>query len=93
MRLKVKATTICVSIPFPEVEHGSHCVAFAENLILIANPSKSGGEWWYGKIPSTGKAGLFPKAYVQPVVQSECLLVYPDPANISLSQGHSQVFL
>lgn len=39
-------------------------VAFGENLILKANPSKTGGDWWYGTLVRDGKAGLFPKTYV-----------------------------
>ena len=42
------------------------CVlAFSENVTLIANPSKVGGDWWYGKTVSNGKSGLFPKTYVE----------------------------
>jgi len=44
--------------------------AFGENLIIIANPSKSDGDWWYGKTLSTGKSGLFPKTYVEIVTPS-----------------------
>jgi hypothetical protein len=40
-------------------------VAFGENLVIVAHPSKSGGDWWYGTVVSTGKAGFFPKTYVQ----------------------------
>ncbi len=40
-------------------------LAFSENLTLIANPSKVGGDWWYGKTVSNGKSGLFPKTYVE----------------------------
>lgn len=39
--------------------------AFSENVVIIANPSKSGGDWWYGKNVSTGESGLFPKTYVE----------------------------
>lgn len=48
---------------------------FAENLIIVANPSKSGGDWWYGKVEATGKSGLFPKTYVD-VVQSSEIVIY-----------------
>ena len=54
-----------------------HCslsmLAFGENLVIIANPSKSDGDWWYGKTVSTGKKGLFPKTYVEVVHPSEIL--------------------
>ena len=44
--------------------------AFGEHLIIIANPSKSGGEWWYGTVSNTGKSGLFPKTYVDVINSS-----------------------
>ena len=34
-------------------------------MIIIANPSKSGGAWWYGKAVKEGKSGFFPSTYVQ----------------------------
>lgn len=40
-------------------------LAFTENVVIIANPSKSGGDWWYGKNVSTGKSGLFPQTYIE----------------------------
>jgi len=40
-------------------------LAFRENGIVVAHPSKSGGDWWYGRNVSTGKRGLFPKTYVE----------------------------
>ena len=44
--------------------------AFGENLIMIANPSKSDGDWWYGTVSNTSKSGLFPKTYVEVVERS-----------------------
>jgi len=40
-------------------------LAFGENLVLLANPSKSGGDWWYGTVVQDGKSGFFPKTYVE----------------------------
>jgi len=51
------------------------CLAFSENVIIIANPSKSGGDWWYGKNVSTGKSGLFPKTYVNVVKPCKSLSI------------------
>lgn len=48
--------------------------AFGENLIVSANPSRSGGDWWYGTLIGTGKAGFFPKIYVQTLDHGEYLL-------------------
>jgi len=45
-------TSICVS-------------AFEENRIVVAHPSKSGSDWWYGTSIIEGKSGFFPKTYVQ----------------------------
>lgn len=49
-------------------------VGFPENVILTANPSKTGGDWWYGTLLSNGHTGLFPKTYVQPVIERKCPL-------------------
>ena len=43
------------------------CIAFGENLILTAHPSKSGDDWWYGTLLRDGKSGFFPKTYVEKV--------------------------
>jgi Variant SH3 domain len=51
--------------------------AFDENLIITANPSKSGGDWWYGSLVSNGKSGVFPKTYVDVVNQSLFRLSVP----------------
>ena len=44
--------------------------AFGENLIIVANPSKSDGDWWYGTVSNTSKSGLFPKTYIEIVKPS-----------------------
>jgi hypothetical protein len=36
----------------------------------MANPSKTGGDWWYGRSVRDGAAGMFPKAYVQEIITS-----------------------
>ena len=40
-------------------------LALSKNITLIANPSKVGGDWWYGKTVSNSKSGLFPKTHVE----------------------------
>ena len=40
-------------------------LAFGENIVLIAHPSKTGGDWWYGTIVQNGKSGFFPKTYAE----------------------------
>jgi hypothetical protein len=54
-------------------------LSFGENLVIVAHPSKSGGDWWYGTVVSTGKAGFFPKTYVQDLeaVKARGLYDYP----------------
>lgn len=44
--------------------------------MIVANPSKSGGDWWFGKTVNNGKSGLFPKTYVEVVTPSKCLCGY-----------------
>mgnify|MGYP001449031976 CR=1 FL=1 len=46
-------------------------LAFTENVTLIANPSKSGGDWWFGKTVKGGRSGLFPKTYVDVIQPGE----------------------
>ncbi|KAI9451971.1 hypothetical protein BJY52DRAFT_1295264 [Lactarius psammicola] len=54
-------------------------LTFGENLVIIAHPSKTGGDWWYGTVASSGKAGFFPKTYVQGLeaVKAKGLYDYP----------------
>ena len=40
-------------------------LAFDRNQVVLANPSKSGGDWWYGSLVKGGAAGFFPNTYVQ----------------------------
>ena len=39
--------------------------AFDRNQVVLANPSKSGGDWWYGSLVKGSAAGFFPNTYVQ----------------------------
>jgi len=50
-----------------------YCLAFAENLVLVAHPSKSGGDWWYGTLLAEARSGFFPKTYVQTLENSTLL--------------------
>jgi hypothetical protein len=50
-------------------------LTFGENLIIVANPSKSGDEWWYGKLRD-GKSGFFPSTYVQKVEPIRAVALY-----------------
>jgi hypothetical protein len=52
-------------------------VAFGENLVIAANSSKTGGDWWYGTVVSSGKAGFFPKTYVQTYETGELFYCQP----------------
>jgi hypothetical protein len=45
---------------------------FEENTIVVAHPSKSGSDWWYGTSVADGRSGFFPKTYVQVVQPGTC---------------------
>ena len=51
------------------------CLAFPENVILTARPSKSGGDWWYGTSVRENKSGFFPQTYVERVQTGTYLLI------------------
>jgi hypothetical protein len=61
--------------------------------VLLANPSKSGGDWWYGTLVKSGKKGLFPKTYVQEVFPRVATAVYTynasDADEMSFEEGQS----
>ncbi|KAI0027714.1 hypothetical protein K488DRAFT_60641, partial [Vararia minispora EC-137] len=52
-------------------------LSFGENIVLEAHPSKSGGDWWYGKTVRDGKSGFFPRAYVQEFSAVKAKALYP----------------
>jgi len=58
-------------------------LAFAENLVLLTHPSKSGGAWWYGTISSSGAKGFFPSSYVQILDDIKAAAMYPYAAGNS----------
>ena len=68
MHTKGKGPKISVSFALrPVLKRLTQDVAFAENLIIKAHPSKSGGDWWYGTLLRDGKTGFFPKTYVDKI--------------------------
>ncbi|PPQ91776.1 hypothetical protein CVT25_000421 [Psilocybe cyanescens] len=60
---------------------GPEDLSFGENLMINANPSKSGGDWWYGTVVNTGKSGLFPKTYVEVVKPKKAKAIYTYTGN------------
>lgn len=45
---------------------------FKDNLVLVAHPNKdSSSEWWYGTTVKDGRAGWFPKTYVERIDMGE----------------------
>ena len=50
-------------------------VAFPENVVLVAHPSKSGGDWWHGTSVRDNKSGFFPQTYVERVQTGVNLLI------------------
>lgn len=75
MRMMVSGRKICVSSRSSAMSMMIlmylHLSAFSENIVIIANPSKSGGAWWYGKTVKEGRSGLFPSTYVQELENGE----------------------
>ncbi|KDR82039.1 hypothetical protein GALMADRAFT_240494 [Galerina marginata CBS 339.88] len=55
---------------------GPEDLSFGENIVIVANPSKSGGDWWYGTTVNDGKFGLFPKNYVEVVTPKKAKAVF-----------------
>ncbi|KAF8626353.1 hypothetical protein AX15_005009 [Amanita polypyramis BW_CC] len=76
---------------YPFAADGPDELSFGENLVLVANPSKSGGDWYYGTLLSTRKSGLFPKTFVQVIepVTAKALYEYSSssPDELSISAG------
>jgi len=55
---------------------GPEDLSFGENLIIVANPAKNDGDWWYGTIVTSSKSGLFPKTYVEVVKPRKAKAIY-----------------
>ncbi|KAJ3482401.1 hypothetical protein NLJ89_g12142 [Agrocybe chaxingu] len=76
---------------YPFEGDGPEDLSFEENLMIVANPSKTGGDWWYGTLVKTGKAGLFPKTYVEVVTPKKAKTIYAyignNPDELSFNEG------
>ncbi|RDB19337.1 Actin cytoskeleton-regulatory complex protein pan1 [Hypsizygus marmoreus] len=70
---------------------GPDDLSFGENLVLTVNPSKTGGDWWYGTLVNTGKSGVFPKTYIEVVkpVKARALYTYTgnNPDELPFTEG------
>jgi len=66
-------------------------LSFAENLILTAHPSKSGGDWCYGTLVRDGRAGFFPRTYVERIEEVKARALYSytgnSPDELPFSEG------
>ena len=60
-------------------------IAFPENVVLTAYPSKSGGDWWYGTSVRNKKSGFFPQTYVELVQTGANILMDNIPCLIIFS--------
>lgn len=60
---------------------GPEDLSFAENLVLIVNPSKSGSDWWFGTTLKDGRSGLFPKTYIEVVQPTKAKAIYAYETN------------
>ncbi|KAH9483528.1 Actin cytoskeleton-regulatory complex protein pan1 [Psilocybe cubensis] len=88
-----KSTQLKVRSLYAFEGDGPEDLSFGENLIINANPSKSGGDWWYGSVVSTGKSGLFPKTYVEVVKPKKAKAIYSYTGNnadeLPISEGET----
>jgi hypothetical protein len=60
-------TTIRVRSLYPYEGQRNEDLSFGENLIIVAHPSKSNGDWWHGETAKDHQSGFFPRTYVQPL--------------------------
>ncbi|KAF8874204.1 hypothetical protein CPB84DRAFT_1967046 [Gymnopilus junonius] len=72
---------------------GPEDLSFNENLVILANPSKTGGDWWYGTMVNGGKAGLFPKTYVEVVTPKTAKAAFTyeagNPDELAFTEGET----
>ncbi|KAK0185975.1 hypothetical protein F5146DRAFT_163320 [Armillaria mellea] len=86
-----KSRELRVRTLYAYVADGPDDLSFDENVILKANPSKTGGDWWFGTVVTTGKSGLFPRTYVEVTkfVNAKALYTYTGNGSdeLSFSEG------
>ncbi|KAF7294543.1 Actin cytoskeleton-regulatory complex protein [Mycena indigotica] len=72
---------------------GAEDITFGENDILIANPSKTGGDWWFGRSLRDGRSGMFPKTYVAEIQPTTAKAIYAYNASntdeLSFAEGET----
>ncbi|PPQ97490.1 hypothetical protein CVT26_002719 [Gymnopilus dilepis] len=72
---------------------GPEDLSFPENVVIVANPSKTGGDWWYGTMVQTGKSGLFPKTYVEVITPRTAKAAFAyeasNPDELAFSEGET----
>ncbi|THV00744.1 hypothetical protein K435DRAFT_750939 [Dendrothele bispora CBS 962.96] len=88
-----KSTSLRVRSLYAFEGDGPEDLSFAENVMLVANPSKTGGDWWYGKLETSGKSGLFPKTFVEEVkpVKARAIFTYSGENSDELSVVEGEV--
>ncbi|THH31859.1 hypothetical protein EUX98_g2302 [Antrodiella citrinella] len=68
-------------------------LSFGENVMIVASPSKSGGDWWHGTIVRDEKSGFFPNTYVEKVQSIEAKALYDytgsNPDELPFQEGDS----
>ncbi|KAG6375732.1 hypothetical protein JVT61DRAFT_2578 [Boletus reticuloceps] len=70
------STELRVRSLYPYAAQRDEDLDFDINTVIIAHPSKSGGDWWYGTTVKDGKVGFFPQTYVQKVEQVHATAMY-----------------
>ncbi|KAG8217055.1 hypothetical protein J3R82DRAFT_5048 [Butyriboletus roseoflavus] len=70
------STELRVRSLYPYEGQRTEDLDFDTNTIIVAHPSRSGGDWWYGTTAKDGKAGFFPRTYVQEVEQVHATALY-----------------
>ncbi|GAA5879139.1 hypothetical protein JCM16303_001313 [Sporobolomyces ruberrimus] len=71
-----QTTTIRMRSIFTYEGQRGEDLSFPENRVILANPAKDGGDWWYGELAATGAKGWLPKAYLEEIKAQSAKALY-----------------